>query len=126
MYQRIELIGHLGKDVEVKTFDGGKKKVSFSVATSESYKDKSGQRVEQVEWHNVTGWNAVAHVAEKLLQKGSLVFIVGKLKTRSWESQSGEKKYITEIVADHITLLGGGRTQSAQSNQTNQTGTPWD
>ena len=121
MFQKVELIGRLGKDPECRTSEGGKKKATFSVATSESHKTKSGERVEETEWHNVAAWGVVTDITQKILQKGSLVFIEGKLKTRSWESQSVEKKYVTEIVADRVLLLSGGKSQS----QT-QSSVPWE
>jgi single-strand DNA-binding protein len=121
---KVILIGRLGKDPEVRTFDSGTKKASFSLATTETHKNKAGEKVEETDWHNVAAWNALADIAEKILQKGSLVFIEGKIKTRSWETPSGEKKYLTEINADHIQLLAGGRTQATQSKQSNQD-VPW-
>jgi single-strand DNA-binding protein len=121
---KVILIGRLGKDPEVRTFDSGTKKVSFSLATTETHKNKAGEKVEETDWHNVAAWNALADIAEKILQKGSLVFIEGKIKTRSWETPSGEKKYLTEINADHIQLLAGGRTSATQSRQSNQD-VPW-
>lgn len=114
MYQRIELIGRLGKAPEVKTFDGGKKKASFSVATSETRKNKAAEKVEETEWHNVTAWNSLAEICEKLLTKGSLVFVEGKVKTRSWDTSTGEKKYITEVVADRVQVLGAGKQKTQQ------------
>ena len=108
---KVILVGNLGKDPEVMTFDNGVKKVSFSLATSESYKNKEGQRVDTTEWHNVVLWRGLADVAERFLKKGNQVYIEGKIKTRSYE-QDGQKRYITEIVADNMTMLGGRRDQS--------------
>jgi len=116
---KVILIGNLGRDPEVMTFDNGVKKTTFPLATTESYKNKDGNRVEQTEWHNIVLWRGLAEVAEKYLHKGSQVYIEGKIKTRSYE-QDGVKKYVTEILGDNMTMLGrkeGGdngeyRTQS--------------
>ena len=112
---RVILIGNLGKDPEVMTFDNGVKKASFSLATTESYKNKEGNRVDQTEWHNVVMWRGLAEVAEKYLRKGNSVFIEGKIRTRQYE-QDGVKKYITEIYTDNMTMLGK-RDSSDQNNQ---------
>jgi single-strand DNA-binding protein len=105
---KVILIGYLGRDPELMTFDNGVKKASFSVATTESYKNKEGQRVDQTEWHNIVLWRGLAEVAEKYLKKGEQVYIEGKIKTRSYE-QDGVKKYVTEIYGDQMTMLGGRR-----------------
>jgi len=102
---RVILLGNLGRDPEVMTFDNGVKKASFPLATSESYKNREGQRVESTEWHNVVLWRGLAEVAERFLKKGNQVYIEGKIKTRSYE-QEGIKKFITEIYADNMTMLG--------------------
>jgi single-strand DNA-binding protein len=101
------LIGNLGKDPEVRAIPSGVKVANFPIATSESYNDKSGQRVEKTEWHNIVMWRGLAEVAEKYLKKGNPVFIEGRLQTRSWDDQSGQKRYMTEIVADNMVMLGG-------------------
>ncbi len=103
---RVILIGNLGKDPDIMTFDNGVKKASFSLATTESYKNKEGTRVDQTEWHNIVMWRGLADVAERFLHKGDQIYIEGKLRTRSWE-QDGVKKYITEILTDNMTMLGG-------------------
>mgnify|MGYP005816491813 CR=1 FL=1 len=97
---KVELIGRLGKDPEVKNLSNGSAVANFSVATSESWKDKrSGEKVEKTEWHNVVVWNEkTIEFAEKYLAKGDLVRIEGKLQTRSWEDNDGNKKYATEVV----------------------------
>ncbi len=106
---KVILIGNLGKDPEVFTFENGVKKVSFSLATTESYKDKEGNKVNQTEWHNVVLWRGLADVAEKYLSKGNQVFIEGKIKTRAWDDKDGNKRYTTEIYTDNMTMLGGRR-----------------
>lgn len=102
---KVILIGNLGRDPEVMTFDNGVKKASFSLATTESYKNKEGSRVEQTEWHNIVLWRGLAEVAEKFLQKGSQIYLEGRIRTRSYE-QDGVKKYVTEIFGDNMTMLG--------------------
>ena len=102
---KVILVGHLGKDPEIRYLEGGVSVTSFPLATSESY-NKDGRKVEQTEWHNIVMWRGLADVAVKYLQKGKLVYIEGKLRTRSFEDKEGFKKYTTEIVAENFTLLG--------------------
>lgn len=102
----VQLIGRLGKDPEVKTF-GDKKKASFSIATSDSYKNAKGEKVEDTQWHNVVIWGKLAGVAEKYLKKGQEVAVEGKLVHREYETDKGEKRYITEITVNDLVLLGG-------------------
>jgi single-strand DNA-binding protein len=106
---KVMLIGNLGKDPEVRAIPSGVKVANFSIATSENYTGKDGNKVEKTEWHNIVMWRGLAEVAEKYLKKGSPVFIEGRLQTRSWDDQSGQKKYMTEIVADNMVMLGGRR-----------------
>jgi single-strand DNA-binding protein len=99
---KVILLGNLGKDPEIMTFENGVKKASFSIATNESYKDKDGKWVEQTEWHNVVLWRLQA---EKNLVKGDTVYIEGKLKTRSWDDKDGIKRYTTEIYGEKVIRL---------------------
>lgn len=104
---KVMLIGSVGS-IKVNTFDGNngpKKCAIISFATNERYKDRNGQLVENTEWHNVVSWNH-AELCEKYVQKGSSLYIEGKLRTRSWEDQQGNKRYTTEILAEKIDLLG--------------------
>lgn len=103
---RVQLIGNLGADPEVKIFDSGKKKVKLSLATSDIYKNANGDKVDQTQWHNIIVWGKTADVAEKYLQKGSEIAIDGKIQYRSYEDENGEKKYITEIMANELLMLG--------------------
>lgn len=103
---KVQLIGHLGADPEIKTFDSGKKKVRLSLATSENYKSAKGEKVEQTQWHNLIAWDKTADIAEKYLQKGSELAIEGKLTYRSYDDKNGEKKYITEIVVNELVMFG--------------------
>ncbi len=112
------LIGNLGKDPEVRAIASGAKVANFSIATTESYTGKDGNKVDKTEWHNIVMWRGLAEVAEKYLRKGSQVYIEGRLQTRSWDDQNGQKRYTTEIVADNMVMLGrpgqgGGRSEGA-------------
>jgi single-strand DNA-binding protein len=115
------VIGNLGRDPELKRTNEGKAVCSFSVATTERFKDVQGQQQENTEWHNVSAWNKLAETAAQYLKKGSSVYIEGKLKTRSWDD-NGQKKYKTEIVASSMQFLdskpaGQGQQQQGQYNQ---------
>lgn len=102
----VQLIGRLGKDPEVKTF-GDKKKASFSIATSDSYKNNKGEKIEETQWHNIVIWGKLAGVAEKYLKKGAEVAVEGKLVHRTYETDKGEKKFFTEINVNDLVMLGG-------------------
>ncbi|HEY0055440.1 MAG TPA: single-stranded DNA-binding protein [Pedobacter sp.] len=102
---KVILIGHLGKDPEVRHLEGGTTLVNFPLATSETY-NKDGKKVEQTEWHNIVMWRGLADVAAKFLQKGKQVYIEGKLRSRNYEDKEGNKRYVTEIVAENFTMLG--------------------
>ena len=103
---KVILVGRLGKDPEVRYTNDGTPVANFSLATSEYFKDKSGERQENTEWHNIVAWRQLAEISEKFLRKGKLVYVEGKLRTRSWDDKDGNKRYSTEIVADNITMLG--------------------
>ncbi|MEQ8471134.1 MAG: single-stranded DNA-binding protein [Marinoscillum sp.] len=100
----VQLIGRLGNDPQVKNFESGKKMVSFSLATNESYRNNKGEKVEDTQWHNIVIWGKKADIAESYLKKGSEVAVQGKLVNRSYES-NGEKKYITEINLSELLML---------------------
>jgi len=102
---RVQLIGHLGNDPEIKSLNGGKTVAKFSMATSESYKKDNGEKVTETQWHNIVAWNGTAKIVEKLLKKGCEVVVEGKLTSRNWDDKDGKKHYITEIVANEILLL---------------------
>lgn len=101
---KVILIGNVGKDPEVRALEGGRKVASFSLATTEAYKDKNGERVEKTEWHNINFWGPITEVIEKYVKKGSKLYIEGKLRTRSYE-QDGVKKYATDIEGQTMTML---------------------
>lgn len=100
------LIGNLGKDPDLRNFEGGNVVANFTLATTEVYRDRNGNKVEQTEWHNIAMWGKLAEIAGKILRKGAKVYIEGRIKNRSWEDREGNKRYITEIVAENFTLLG--------------------
>jgi single-strand DNA-binding protein len=102
---KVILIGNLGKDPEIRYSEGNIARVSFSLATTEHYKDKSGQRTDHTEWHNIIMWRTLAENAEKLLKKGMQVYVEGKLQSRQWTDKEGQKKNITEVVAENFVLL---------------------
>src|SRR4051812_13157345 len=102
---KVILLGHLGKDPELKYLEGNIARLSFTLATTEVYKDKANNRADHTEWHNVVLWRAVAENASKLLKKGSQVYIEGKLQTRQWTDRDNTKKNITEIVGENFVLL---------------------
>lgn len=102
---RVMLIGNLGKDPDIQFLEGNIAVAKFSLATTESYKDKNGKLMSQTEWHTVVLWRGLAELAQKYLHKGSLVYIEGRLKTRSWEDKDHNKKFATEIVGDNLIML---------------------
>jgi len=126
---KVILVGNLGKDPEVRHLENGAAVANFSIATSESYKDKNGNRQEQTEWHNIVLWRKLAEIAEKYVKKGSLVFIEGRLRTRSWDDKDGNKRYTTEVIASSMQMLdkkgdnnsGGSNSNSGGSSTQNQT-----
>lgn len=103
---KVILVGNLGRDPEMRYTQNGVAVCSFSLATSETYKDRtSGEKVTQTEWHNIILWRGLAETAEKYLRKGSSVYIDGKIRTRKWEDQQGQTRYTTEIIADTMQML---------------------
>jgi single-strand DNA-binding protein len=113
---RVILIGNLGKDPEIRSLEGGVKVANFSLATSESYKGKNGEKVEQTEWHNIVLWRGLAEVAENYLKKGNSIYIEGKIRTRDWTDKDGNKRYTTEIIGDNMVMLGSRRDQGDNGN----------
>ena len=100
------LIGNVGRDPEVRYLEGNVKVATFTLATSERFKDRNGELRENTEWHNIVAWRANADVAEKFIHKGTQIYVEGRLRTRSYTDQAGVKKFTTEIQADTIQLLG--------------------
>ena len=107
---KVQLIGNLGNNPEVKSLDGGKKVARFNVATSESYRNTKGEKITETQWHTLVAWGKVAEIAEKFLQKGSEVAIEGKLINRSYNDKEGNKKYITEVQVNEILMFGKENT----------------
>jgi single-strand DNA-binding protein len=102
----VRLIGNLGQNPEVKDLSNNNKLAKFSIATSETYNNEKGEKVTETNWHNIIAWGKLAGVAEKFLQKGREVAVEGKLTTRNYTDKEGNKKYVTEVVANEILLLG--------------------
>jgi single-strand DNA-binding protein len=115
---KVILVGNVGKDPETRYLDEGTAITKFPMATSETYKNRDGERVSTTEWHNVVLWRGLAQVAEKYVKKGTQIYIEGRIKTRSYDDADGNKKYITEIVGDQMQLLG--RRPDDQSEQGTQ------
>lgn len=122
---KVILVGHLGKDPEVRHLENGVNVASFSLATTETITNKNGERQDLTEWHNIVVWRGLADVAEKYLKKGKQIYVEGKIRTRSWDDKEGVKRYTTEIVADSFTMLGkkeeggSGSSSNASSMSTN-------
>ena len=114
---KVIVLGNLGNVPEVKYLEGGLVIANFSIATSEKYKNKSGEVVESLEWHRLVAYNNIAKIVEKYLVKGSQVYIEGRLKTRAWDDDKNIKRYTTEIIVENLQMLGGKK-------ETQQTSTP--
>lgn len=129
---KVILVGNVGKDPEVRHLDSGVAVASFSLATSETYNAKNGERVTTTEWHNIVLWRGLAEVAEKYVRKGMLLYIEGRIRSRSYDDKDGVKRYITEINGDNMRMLGskdsssgGSSSQGDSSNSTSsQSATP--
>ena len=106
MKNTVQLIGHVGQDPEVKSLEGGKKLANISIATNEIYYKENGDKVEKTEWHRVSAWGKTADIIEKYVTKGKEIAIEGKLTHRSYDDKDGVKRFITEVVANEILLLG--------------------
>lgn len=128
---RVMLIGNLGKDPDMQYLEGNIGVAKFPLATTETFKDRSGKLVSQTEWHTVVLWRGLAELAQKYLHKGSLVYIEGRLRTRSWEDKEGNRKFATEVVGDNLIMLdkrtdgiGGSTTNTASQNDMGIEGFP--
>ncbi|NNT70944.1 single-stranded DNA-binding protein [Flavobacterium sp. IMCC34852] len=106
MKNRVQLIGHVGQEPEVKAFDGGKKVANITIATNDYYTNDKGEKVENTEWHKVVAWGKTAEIIEKYVTKGKEIAIDGKLTHRSYDDKDGTKRYVTEVVVNDILLLG--------------------
>ena len=120
---KVIIVGRLGNDPELKHTQGGQAVARLSVATSENWTDKSGQKQERTEWHRVVVWGKLGELCGKYLSKGRQVYVEGRLQTRSWEDNQGQKKYSTEIVATTVQFLGAaGESTSSHNSSYNQEG----
>lgn len=119
---KVTLIGRLGKDPEVHFTGNGKAVANFSLATDESYKNSDGERIKKTEWHNIVVWgSSVENFVQPYLHKGDLIYVEGKLQTRSWEAKEGGKRYTTEINVTDIKTLGAGDSSSTKPAQQSKT-----
>ena len=119
---KVILIGNLGRDPEVRHFEEGRSNASFSLATSETFTGKTGERQERTEWHNISIWRpGLVKVVDQFLKKGNKVYVEGQLRTRSWEDKEKNTKYMTEVIVDNIQFLGSPNSQSQESPEVGQT-----
>ncbi|WP_303182214.1 single-stranded DNA-binding protein [uncultured Butyricimonas sp.] len=118
MVNKVILIGNVGGDPEVRYLDGGVAVARFSLATSEVYNNKNGERVTQTEWHNIVLWRNLAQIAEKYVKKGMMLYIEGRIRTRSWDDQNGVKRYTTEIYGDNFQMLSRKQDGNDRSQDT--------
>ena len=117
MVNKVVLIGNTGQDPEVRHLESGVAVANFNLATNETYKDKNGDKVTQTEWHRIVLWRGLAEVAEKFVKKGELLYIEGRLRTRSWDDKDGNKRYTTEVFADTMKMLGKKSDRSSDDQQ---------
>ncbi len=120
MINKVILVGNVGRDPEVRYLDNGIVIAKFPIATSETYTNKSGEKVTNTEWHNIVLWRKLAEVADKYIKKGSSLYIEGKIRSRSYEDKDGIKRYITEIIADNMQMLG--KRQDDRQAESSNTG----
>jgi len=121
---KVIIIGRLGADPELKTVTGGQSVARLSIATSENWTDKQGQKQERTEWHRVVVWGKLAELCGKYLTKGRQAYIEGRLQTRSWEDQQGQKRYATEIVANTVQFLGSTQGMNSERSSSNDSAFP--
>ena len=114
---KVLLIGNVGKDPEVRHLESGAAVATITLATSERYRDRNGETRELTEWHTIIAWRQLADLAENFIRKGSQIFVEGKIRSRSWDDQNGQKRYVTEIQADSIQLLGRRSDNPAAQQQ---------
>lgn len=119
---RVMLIGNLGKDPEVRYTASGTAVASFSLATSEKFKNKSGEWEERTEWHNLTLWGRLAEIAGEYLAKGKTIYIEGRLQTRKWQDKDGKDRYTTEVIGERMQMLSGKSEGGSSSGNTRSSG----
>ena len=103
---KVILVGNVGKDPDIRYLEGGTAVCSFPLATSETYRNRNGERITTTEWHNIVLWRGLAEIAERYVKKGTQLYIEGRIRTRSWDDRDGNKRYTTEIIADNMQMLG--------------------
>ncbi len=119
---RIILVGNVGKEPETRYLDSGVALCKFPLATNEKYKNKSGENVKNTEWHNIILWRKLAEIAEKYVKKGDLLYLEGKIRTRSYDDKEGNKRYITEVIVDNMQMLGKKQTGEGAESESYQEG----
>jgi single-strand DNA-binding protein len=115
---KVILVGNVGKDPEIRYLEGGTAVCSFPLATSESYRNRDGEKVTNTEWHNIVLWRGLAEIAEKYVKKGTQLYIEGRIRSRSWDDREGNKRYITEIIGDSMQMLGRRSDEQIPSDRT--------
>jgi single-strand DNA-binding protein len=113
---KVILVGNVGKDPDIRHLDSGVSVASFPLATSETYRNKENEKVTNTEWHNIVVWRGLAEVVEKYVKKGDPLYIEGKIRSRSYDDKDGNKKYITEIIADNMQMLGSKQSNDNDSS----------
>ena len=121
MINKVILLGNVGRDPEVRHLDNNATVARFSLATSESYKNKNGEKVTNTEWHNIVAWRNQAEFAGKYIKKGTLLYIEGKIRTRSWDDKDGNKRYTTEVEVENFQLLGRRSDDQGQPDHATNT-----
>lgn len=127
MINKVILVGRVGKDPEVRHLDNNQAVARFTLATNETYKNKSGEKVTNTEWHNIIVWRSLAEIAGRYVKKGTMLYVEGKIRTRSWDDKDGNKRYTTEIEADNFQMLStrnedGGGSMPSQAQSSSNTG----
>jgi single-strand DNA-binding protein len=113
---KVILLGNLGRDPELRFMPNGDAVCNFSIATTDSWKDKAGEKQERTEWHNIVMYRKLAEIAGEYLKKGSSIYVEGRLQTRKWQTKEGQDRYTTEVIADSMQMLGG-RSNASQSDK---------
>lgn len=114
---RVQLIGHIGQDPEIKTLESGKMVATFTMATNESYKNAEGNKTEETTWHNIVAWNGLADIASRFLRKGKEICVEGRISYRSWTDKNGAQRNSTEIIAGDLILLGSAKGKSSKTTE---------
>jgi len=118
---KVILIGNLGRDPEIQRLENGVKKASFSLATTEVYRNKEGEKTQHTEWHNIVLWRGLAEVAENYLKKGNTIYLEGRIRRREWEDKEGQKRFTTDIMGDSMTMLGSPRREGVTEEPVSET-----